>query len=493
MTLLSCLKVTLRKGYGIPDLKHDLANLYQKAGLKNLGTVFLMTDAQVADEKFLVLINNLLASGEIPDLFGDDDVENIVTMVRNEVKGAGLQDTKENCWRFFIDRVRRQLKVILCFSPVGNTLRVRGRKFPALINCTCIDWFHEWPQEALISVATRFLVTLDVVPEAIKMSVAQFMAYVHSSVNEISKAYLLNDRRHNYTTPKSYLELINLYVKVLTAKHEELKAKMGRLENGLEKLRVTAAQVNELKAQLATQEVELTKKNEEADKLIEIVGIETEKVSKEKILADDEEKKVNKINIEVSAKQKDCEEDLVKAEPALLAAQQALNTLNKANLTELKSFGSPPPAVINVTAAVMVLLSTSGKIPKDRSWMKAKNMMSKVDPFLEGLINYDKEHIHPNIITALEPYLKDKEFNPEFIQSKSAAAAGLCSWVINIVKFFEVYCDVEPKRRALEDANNELQAAKEKLCEVKEKVIMLEATLQKLTDDYQKAIGKSIF
>jgi len=31
--------------------------------------------------------------------------------VRNEVKGAGLQDTKENCWSFFIDRVRRQLKV----------------------------------------------------------------------------------------------------------------------------------------------------------------------------------------------------------------------------------------------------------------------------------------------------------------------------------------------------------------------------------------------
>jgi dynein heavy chain len=72
-------------------LKLDLANLYQKTGLKNLGTVFLMTDAQVADERFLVLINNLLASGEIPDLFGDDEVENIVTMVRNEVKGAGLQ------------------------------------------------------------------------------------------------------------------------------------------------------------------------------------------------------------------------------------------------------------------------------------------------------------------------------------------------------------------------------------------------------------------
>ena len=338
----------------------------------------------------------------------------------------------------------------------------------------------------------RFLNMLPVIPEGIKMSIAQFMSYVHASVNEISKAYLLNDRRHNYTTPKSYLELINLYVKILTQKHDEVEGKMNRLENGLEKLRVTGAQVNDLKAQLAEQEVELTKKNEDADRLIEIVGIETEKVSKEKKSADQEEIKVNKINIEVTKKQIDCEADLKKAEPALIAAQQALNTLNKANLTELKSFGSPPPAVINVTAAVMVLLAPNGKIPKDRSWLKAKNMMAKVDNFLECLINYDKEHVHPNIIIAIDPYLKDKEFNPDFIMSKSAAAAGLCSWVINIIRFYEVYCDVEPKRRALEDANAELIAAKDSLKAVKQKVQDLEATLKKLTDDYQRAIDEKM-
>ena len=73
----------------------------------------------------------------------------------------------------------------------------------------------------------------------------------------------------------------------------------------------------------------MTKKNEEADKLIEIVGVETEKVSQEKAIADEEELTVNRINKEVSIKQKDCEEDLKKAEPALVAAQVALNTLNK--------------------------------------------------------------------------------------------------------------------------------------------------------------------
>jgi hypothetical protein len=64
-----------------------------------------MTDAQVADEKFLVLINDLLASGEIPDLFPDDEIENIINGMRNEVKGlfnkmlfpdAGLSKRKQN-------------------------------------------------------------------------------------------------------------------------------------------------------------------------------------------------------------------------------------------------------------------------------------------------------------------------------------------------------------------------------------------------------------
>lgn len=84
---------------------------------------------------------------------------------------------------------------------------------------------------------------------------------------------------------------------------------------------------------------------------------------------------------EVLKKQKDCEVDLMKAEPALLAAQEALNTLNKANLTELKSFGSPPGAVTNVTAAVMVLLAPSGKVPKDRSWKSAKVLSNRLEQF----------------------------------------------------------------------------------------------------------------
>ncbi|NXG21537.1 DYH9 protein, partial [Grallaria varia] len=111
LSSLQVCQVTLRKGYGVPDLKADLANLYLRAGVKNTGTVFLLTDTQVVDEQFLVLVNDFLASGEIPDLFPDEEVENIISSVRNEVKGQGLVDSRENCWKFFIERVRRRLKV----------------------------------------------------------------------------------------------------------------------------------------------------------------------------------------------------------------------------------------------------------------------------------------------------------------------------------------------------------------------------------------------
>ena len=84
-----------------------------------------------------------------------------------------------------------------------------------------------------------------------------------------------------------------------------------------------------MKEKLAAQEVELKQKNEDADALIKKVGVEQEKVSKEKNIADGEEKKVAKIAEEVGKKQRDCEQDLAKAEPALKAAAEALNTLNK--------------------------------------------------------------------------------------------------------------------------------------------------------------------
>lgn len=77
----------------------------------------------------------------------------------------------------------------------------------------------------------------------VKESVSKFMAYVHMSVNQKSKDYLANERRYNYTTPKSFLEQIKLYRSLLSQKSKDLTTKMERLENGLQKLNSTSTQV----------------------------------------------------------------------------------------------------------------------------------------------------------------------------------------------------------------------------------------------------------
>uniref|UniRef100_A0A8C9AK17 Dynein axonemal heavy chain 11 n=1 Tax=Prolemur simus TaxID=1328070 RepID=A0A8C9AK17_PROSS len=490
---LEVFQVTLTEGYGIQELRVDLANLYIRTGAKNMPTVFLLTDAQVLDESFLVLINDLLASGEIPDLFNDEDVDKIISGIHNEVRGLGMGDSRENCWKFFLARVRLQLKIILCFSPVGHTLRVRARKFPAIVNCTAIDWFHAWPQEALVSVSRRFIEETEGIEPLHKDSISLFMAHVHASVSEMSARYYQNERRHNYTTPKSFLEQISLFKNLLKKKQNEVSQKKEHLTNGIQKLKTTASQVGDLKARLASQEAELQLRNHDAEALISKIGLQTEKVSREKAIADTEEQKVTAIQSEVSQKQRECEADLVKAEPALVAAAAALDTLNRVNLTELKTFPNPPNAVTNVTAAVMVLLAPRGRVPKDRSWKAAKVFMGKVDDFLQALINYDKEHIPENCLKVVnEQYLKDPEFNPDLIRTKSFAAAGLCAWVINIIKFYEVYCDVEPKRQALAQANLELATATEKLEAIRKKLVDLDRNLSRLRASFEKAIAEKV-
>lgn len=70
---------------------------------------------------------------------------------------AGAPVTKLTIQTAFLKQVRKNLHVILAMSPIGDAFRTRLRMFPSLVNCCTIDWFSEWPEEALKSVARNFL------------------------------------------------------------------------------------------------------------------------------------------------------------------------------------------------------------------------------------------------------------------------------------------------------------------------------------------------
>lgn len=112
--------------------------MYNIAGVKDEGVMFLFTDSQITNERFLVSMNDLLASGNIPDLFSTEEADNIVNAMIPKVKAAGLAPERPTCWSYFLNNVRRNLHVVLCFSPVGDDFRTRAKKFPALVGSTVI-------------------------------------------------------------------------------------------------------------------------------------------------------------------------------------------------------------------------------------------------------------------------------------------------------------------------------------------------------------------
>mmetsp|Transcript_1247 Transcript_1247/g.1745 ORF Transcript_1247/g.1745 Transcript_1247/m.1745 type:complete len:151 (-) Transcript_1247:4462-4914(-) len=142
--------------------------------------------------------------------------------LRNEAKGNGIPDTPDALQAYFLDKMNRNLHINLCFSPVGNNFRIMARKFPGMINCTSINFFHPWPKNALIDVASNFLSDIEFPDEKIKDQIALNMAEVHSSIDEANEKFFKIERRYNYTTPKSFLELIEFYKSTLVEKRSAI-------------------------------------------------------------------------------------------------------------------------------------------------------------------------------------------------------------------------------------------------------------------------------
>ena len=135
-------------------------------------TVLAMTAVKKLKPSFCEITRSCIAGEEVTGV--------LLSMYR--LMGAGVsrvvvvresttrvQNTKPECWSDGIRRptpplpCRQQQQLVMLLLPLlrlhstGWCCRNRIRMFPSLVNCTTIDWFSEWPQEALLEVADRYL------------------------------------------------------------------------------------------------------------------------------------------------------------------------------------------------------------------------------------------------------------------------------------------------------------------------------------------------
>jgi len=470
-------QIEISRGYGIPEFREDIKKMMIKAGVEGKDTVFLFTDSQIVCEDMLEDINNVLNSGEIPNLFPQDELDKVISDMFPVAKAKGIPETRDNCYNLFVQRVRELLHVVLCMSPVGDALRVRCRQFPSLINCTTIDWFMKWPESALISVADHFLAHLQLPEsvadkEAVKGGIVRLAGHVHQSIAEAGEQFYDELRRRVYTTPKSYLDLINLYMKVLGELQDKLNTKKEQMETGVRKLKETNEMVDGLKDDLNKLAPVLEQKSKDAEVLLAQVEVDQAEAGVIKERVSKEEAEVGVQAAEVQAVQADAQADLDKALPALQSAIRALDSLDKADIVEVKGFAKPPDAVKTVMEAVCIMF---GQKP---DWDNSKKILADMQ-FLDKLKTYDKDNIPAATLKKVAKYIADPTMEASAVQRVSKAAGGLALWVHAMDVYSKVAKEVGPKKAKLAEMNRILSEANALLA-------TKQAELQAVTDKVAK-------
>ncbi|CAH8499452.1 unnamed protein product [Schistosoma intercalatum] len=484
-------QVEVTKHYRKQEFREDLKKMYFQAGVENKPTVFLFTDAQVLDESFLEDINNMLSSGEVPILYKSDEFEEVKQELLEVAKQEGIAESTQAIFRFFIERVRANLHIILCMSPIGEPFRNRIRMFPAFVNCTTIDWFSEWPLEALLEVAEKYLASVDINinepdPQLLvkkqgkmRISVAKIFANMHRSVTDMAVVMLNELKRHNYITPTNYLEFVSGYKILLYQKRQELSDKANKLTNGLDKIDETRKKVEVMSVELEEAKKKVSAFQKECDDYLVVIV-------QQKREADEQAKSVMQTQEKIKIDEAKClhmaelaQADLAQAMPALEAAVQALESLNKKDITEIKSYGKPPLLVQKVLEAVMILRGA------DPSWAESKRQLGEQD-FIKQLINFDKDNISDKTLKKIGQYCSQDDFQPDVVGKVSSAAKSLCMWVRAMDVYGRVYRVVEPKRQRLKQAEEVLHEKQAQLAAAQAKLDEVNAEMRRLQQEYNE-------
>ena len=291
--------------------------------------------------------------------------------------------------------MRDKLHLVLAFSPVGEAFRARCRMFPSLINCTTVDWYDPWPEDALRAVAEQ--VFAEAAREgqmhesgATRSTLCELASYVHGSVRAMAQTFFDEQRRRSYVTPRSFLELLSLYAGMLGTKRSEVSYALQRLEGGVTKLQQANESVAGMKIELSELQPRLEAESIKTNKLLLQVQDETTKANRQKGIVEKEAEAVGVKSQKVSAMAADAQADLDKALPAFESAVQSLKSLSKSDLTEVRGYAKPPALVQKVMEAVCVMLE------RKKDWDSAKKVLG--DPqLMEKLVEYDKDHIPPKV------------------------------------------------------------------------------------------------
>jgi len=477
--------------YQMKDFLEDIRKMYVAVGKEGKKLTWIFTDFEIVNEDFLEYVNAILSTGEIAGLFPKEERDMMCADLRVPAKKEvhDFVDTPDNLYKFFIDRIRDNLHIVLCFSPANEKFAERARRFPALFGGCTIDWFLTWPEQALIDVSQKFLVddkSFRVEADMkVERSLVRYIANVHRTVMAQCDVYFEKYRRRVHVTPKSYLSYIKAYKIVYREKLEEIATLHRNVELGLSKLKQAERDTDKMKTVLEQQNEDLKVKDREAAIMLDKLEVSAAEAAGKKEAAEVFEAKLSKTAEIINAEKAIADNELAEAMPFVYAAEKAAKSINKKDITFVQKLGNPSPVIKRIMDCVLILnmkplekvnvVETKIKDSKSQHFVQdsydtyAKKFMvdtSFTNTLMDFAVN-QKDNINEETMEFLEPYLELPDFTPERARLAASAAECLCRWVRAMHSYHIASLNVAPKVEELRIKTDLYQSAMNKLAQAK--------------------------
>ncbi|CAD8134930.1 unnamed protein product [Paramecium octaurelia] len=495
---LTVFQIKAGRDYQLADFDNDLREVMKRAGAKGEKITFIFDESNVLGPSFLEKMNALLASGEIPGLFENDEYLALINLLKeNSNQNKQFDSSEEQLFKNFTYQVQRNLHVVFTMNPKNPDFSNRTASSPALFNRCVIDWFGDWTNEALFQVGKAFTMYIDPPENAFSKKIkdetqrqhilVSTLVYIQNTIIELNNKLQKGAKRFNYITPRDYLDFLKHFEKLHNEKKSQLEDQQLHLNVGLDKLKETEQQVLEMQKSLDQKKIELQTKERQAGEKLQTI-IEEKKIAEKKKedstrLSSDAEKKAKEMEVRQSQVNKELNEAL----PALENAKQCVNSIKKDDLNQIRALGSPPALVKLTMEAVVCAINSLEKSPE---WKDVQKSMANMN-FINNVINFNTETMPAKVKKfILTKYLSAQEWNIDRINFASKAAGPLAMWLDSQLKYADILQKVDPLRQEvakLLQESDELNIQK-KIYD--DEVAAAEAKIHNLQQEYSELISQ---
>lgn len=279
---------------------------------------------------------------------------------------------------------------------------------------------------------------------------------------------------------------INHYVRLFNEKKEDLEEQQRHLNVGLDKLRETVSQVEELRHSLAAKNSQLEAKNDEANQKLKQMVTDQQEAEAKKAASIDIQTALERQDEFIRQRQEVVKEDLALAEPAVLEALAAVGNIKKQHLSEVRSMANPPEAVKMAMESACTVLGH-----QIDSWRTVQGIIRRED-FISSIQNFDSKKMSKAVRDRMNrEYISKPTFNFETVNRASRACGPLVQWVIAQVRYSEILEKVAPLRQEVASLEKQADATKQQVQIAMDTIAELESSIARYKEEYALLISET--